>query len=430
MLSELLRVLIQAGMAGSVACVLVLLLRTPWRLHFGAASLLWLWALVPASMLAVLLPNASGSGAQVPTMLPILAAPTELLSLAEPAARAASAGGFASAILLGLWLAGALICAAWFGMAQRRFLDRLGRLRPDGERRLRASRNEVGPAVIGVLRPRIVLPSDFETRFDAEQQALILEHEYSHLQRGDVRVNALSVLLRILFWFNPLFHLAARCLRQDQELASDAAVIARFPRARRRYADTLLVSQLTVPGLPVGCLWQSSHALKERILMMKRDPRTRQRQHLGRAIALMLLGGGCALVWAAQPNAGKHKQQSLTAEVDVSYSEMRPPQYPASAIEAGQQGKVVLRVLVGEDGLAQDVEVESSAPPGVFDLVAIDAIATWRFNPAVRDGKAVASWVLVPMCFSLNENKPDCEAEADHALDGIWTNTQATTLAD
>src|SRR5690606_32010864 len=54
----------------------------------------------------------------------------------------------------------------------------------------------VGPALVGVLRPRLVLPADFVTRFDAEERALILAHEDMHRVSGHTLVNALVEVTR------------------------------------------------------------------------------------------------------------------------------------------------------------------------------------------------------------------------------------------
>ena len=43
----------------------------------------------------------------------------------------------------------------------------------------------IGPALVGVLRPRLVLPADFETRFDARERALILAHEEVYVNIGE-----------------------------------------------------------------------------------------------------------------------------------------------------------------------------------------------------------------------------------------------------
>jgi protein TonB len=64
---------------------------------------------------------------------------------------------------------------------------------------------------------------------------------------------------------------------------------------------------------------------------------------------------------------------------------------------------VVLRVLVGIDGSAIRIEVEKSSRSRDLDQAAIEAVKQWRFNPSVRDGRAVEGWALVPISFKLNE---------------------------
>src|SRR6476659_3340337 len=89
-----------------------------------------------------------------------------------------------------------------------------------------AQAGKAGPAVLGFLRPRIVMPDGFQDHFTAQEQAAILAHERVHLARQDARINALAALLRCLCWFNPLIHLGSRWLRIDQELACDASVVS------------------------------------------------------------------------------------------------------------------------------------------------------------------------------------------------------------
>src|SRR5207249_10388980 len=57
--------------------------------------------------------------------------------------------------------------------------------------RVLAADPSIGPALVGVFRPRLVLPADFETRFDAQERALILAHEEVHRASGHTVVNAL-----------------------------------------------------------------------------------------------------------------------------------------------------------------------------------------------------------------------------------------------
>ncbi len=84
--------------------------------------------------------------------------------------------------------------------------------------------------MFGTVRPRVIVPIDFEAQFDPKEQAMILAHERTHLAKGHAIINTFMALIKAVHWFNPLVHLAARCARVDQELACDAAVMKRFPR--------------------------------------------------------------------------------------------------------------------------------------------------------------------------------------------------------
>jgi len=423
MMRELLWLLAEGLVASSAAIMIVLLLRGAWRRAFGAASLPLLWALVPASLLAVALPAPVEPIAAEPVRF--AASSTTSVDSAAPRVDVSAA---AQDWLLALWLLGSAASGIHFLRLQRRFRQRLGPTRDRGDGVRIAAATDLGPAVLGLLRPRIVVPADFERRFDREQQALILAHERSHLRRGDLFANAAATALRTIYWFNPLIHLAATRMRHDHELASDAEVLRRHPQARRRYAETLLNAQLAVPGLPVGCLWQSSHPLKERITMLKQTPYPRYRIIAGLVTGLALTLGVSALAWSVQPARHSEGEKSAepvprlitpgTADSGPTYNALKPPRYPKEAIEAAQSGRLVLEVDIDAEGRPTDVSVASSTNPGVFDATAIAAVKGWKFNPAVKDGKPVASRVQVPVCFSLTDES-DCPAPAA-ALDGIY----------
>ncbi len=203
------------------------------------------------------------------------------------------------------WAGGALVSLAILALRQLRFTRALGRLRvrDDLGARVRAAESTAhGPAVIGVLRPIIVTPSDFEARFDAEEQRIVLAHERAHLAHGDPWINAIVLLLQCVNWFNPFVHLGARALRIDQELACDAAVLAQAEGVRRRYAEAMLKTHVGV-AVPIGCAWPSSNlaSFKERIAMLKRTLPSRTQRLLGVAAIVAVVGAAAAAAWAAQP---------------------------------------------------------------------------------------------------------------------------------
>ena len=75
------------------------------------------------------------------------------------------------------------------------------------------------------------------------------------------------------------------------------------------------------------------------------------------------------------------------------------PVYPADAMQAGVQGRVVVQVLVGKDGLVKDARIVSSIP--MLDAAALTAVRNYRFTPARSKGQPVAVWVAVPVKFAL-----------------------------
>jgi beta-lactamase regulating signal transducer with metallopeptidase domain len=211
-------------------------------------------------------------------------------------------GRLAPALML-VWIAGAVILTGALSYRQRRFVRSLEPLRRDADGKYRSGSIQA-PLVMGVWRPRLVVPVDFEARFEAPERALVLAHERAHLMRADVGARALGMVALCLFWFNPLVYWALGRLRFDQELACDAVALARCGSSRRRYAEALLKTQLMVEGawpLPVFCSWHSAHPIKTRVALLARPLPGRVRLLAGVAVALSVSGLGSFAVWAAQP---------------------------------------------------------------------------------------------------------------------------------
>jgi len=76
------------------------------------------------------------------------------------------------------------------------------------------------------------------------------------------------------------------------------------------------------------------------------------------------------------------------------------PEYSEEARKAKYQGVVVLAVVVGPDGRPRDIHVARSVGLGL-DEKAIEAVKTWRFEPAKKDNQAVAVAVNIEVSFNL-----------------------------
>lgn len=87
--------------------------------------------------------------------------------------------------------------------------------------------------------------------------------------------------------------------------------------------------------------------------------------------------------------------------VAQDYDWIAMPPYPERARARRQEGRVMLRVLVGETGNPLEVQVESSSGHRVLDMAALKAVRKWKFNPGLSNGQPIQGWVLVPINFSL-----------------------------
>jgi beta-lactamase regulating signal transducer with metallopeptidase domain len=310
--NDLLACLIEANLAAAATILIVLALRRLARVMIGLRAAYALWLIVPAAMLATFLPPRiimmPAPAAASIASLPVFGAPEAALAQGRHAALAIPSTGAtldSAQVLLSVWVVGVAVSLILLAVGQRRALARFGPLTADAKepRFARASKSGVGPAVVGVFRPWLIVPADFETRFDASERAMILAHERAHLASGHALINALTALLQAVNWFNPLIHLAIRYARIDQELACDAAVISQFPAGRRTYAQALLKTQFNAAALPFGCAWpaRSPSLLAQRIELLAQDAPGRVRRFAGAAIVASLMVGAGVAAWAAEP---------------------------------------------------------------------------------------------------------------------------------
>lgn len=362
MATGVLAVLIETAWITSAAMALVLALRRPLRRRFGATIAYAAWWLVPVTMLTVLLPAAPRPWMSMPIALPAQQNTAHMRSVPDVAAFDPAPW------ILAAWCIGAITLAVVLLRRQHRFMRRLGALvrRDDG---LYQSESTFGlPAAIGLLKPRVIVPADFDTRYSQEQQALIRTHERSHIERGDLYANAAAMLLRCVYWFNPLLWFAERRFRHDQELACDLRVLTRHPHARRSYGEAMVKTVLMAHPTPLGCHWAQTQPLMERIAMLKQPLPSPTRLALGAGVlAIVGLAAGFS-AWASQPGtpsraptgvvalAGSEVERVMLTRVPeqlpqpITASEQRITPRQAALQFAAKAGIVV----VNPDALAND----------------------------------------------------------------------------
>ncbi len=106
---------------------------------------------------------------------------------------------------------------------------------------------------------------------------------------------------------------------------------------------------------------------------------------------------------AGAVNGGASGDSVSQARFDADYLRNPAPPYPAISRRMGEEGKVILRVLVTPEGTPATVEVRTSSGSQRLDESAMRTVRQWKFVPARRGDMAEQSWVLVPVIFKLEQ---------------------------
>ncbi len=234
------------------------------------------------------------------------------------------------------------------------------------------------PAVFGLFKGFLILPKAFIS-LSEEKQLMILRHEFYHLARHDHQINCLRVLIKSLFWFNPLFYWADKVVEADQEISCDLGVLKNSPQTEKiNYASALIES---VSGMSQNYLvsqWKYQSLIKERIKMLKYT--NQKKWHKWAAAGLAVTS-----IWTASLVVAGEKTQSGDAIPMVVIE----PKYPIKALKEGVEGYVRFNMNVDSNGQPYDIKVIESMPKAVFEIEATKAITKWNFKPKVSNGVAV-----------------------------------------
>ncbi len=329
---------LEALLSATLLMLLVLAVRRPVSELFGAE---WAYALWLLPVLVPILPS-------LPALEPAPAFTVLVPGIEVGIVPAEGAAGGAEwlLLLLALWVGGAAFFAVWQQSTYSAFMLHLG---PQGRTAVPSDFGGIrviesdavdGPVAVGVFRRRIVVPTDFATRYSAAEQRLALEHELIHHRRFDLVWNWVALGMLAVNWFNPVAHLAFRAFRSDQELACDAAVTRRSPASRHDYA-LALVKSASRPGLIAVCPLNRAEFLKRRLKMMKQH-RASWGRTLG-GVSSLALAGAAGLLFATPGFAEAEPRQLVVAKQSAG-----PVISPAELAE--------LRVKCGRD--------EAPAPGG------------------------------------------------------------------
>ena len=156
------------------------------------------------------------------------------------------------------------------------------------------------------------------------------------------------------------------------------------------------LTQLTQAEANHPSTQQARQALSSRLLDEARNSATRQdyaaaRRWMSEAREVGADNAGTAAVEreiaAAQEAANRANE--IVTESSLQRTRHAPPEYPTAAREKGTTGWVDILFTVRSDGTVGDVRVAGAEPAGIFEQAAMTAVRKWRYQPVVRDGRAV-----------------------------------------
>ena len=152
------------------------------------------------------------------------------------------------------------------------------------------------PATIGWRRPLVILPLNWRTWSDQEQDA-VLAHEIAHVCRADYAAAILAQMCLAVHFYHPLVHWLARRLRLEQELAADA-LGARVAGGREQYLRSLAALALAQDNRRLA--WAARPFLPESGTLLRRIEMLRDRKlHLQASLSRVWRVGLVAILVAA-----------------------------------------------------------------------------------------------------------------------------------
>lgn len=210
-----------------------------------------------------------------------------------------------------------------------------GELRVKRSVRLLITNSRMGPAVVGLFRPTIILPEVITQSRSLEELEPILAHELIHIRRGDLWIGLLQLLASVVWWFHPLVWFTGRRLKFEIEQCCDEEVLAELNCDPRVYAKCLLeVLELkqtlnTVPVVPGVRPVEITSKRLERIMKLGQGCQKRTPWWCWMIfvmLAAVVLPGAAFVVTAANPPAKVLQQGNTQNPADPRAIQISPVQ--------------------------------------------------------------------------------------------------------
>jgi TonB family protein len=298
---------------------------------------------------------------------------------------------------LAIWIAGSGLLLLRVALSAWRAARLLRNAAPDAGR-VRFAPGIRGPVAWSFGRGAVLLPPEARTWAEETRDAVV-RHESAHVARRESHALLIGELAIAVYWFHPLVWYAVHRLRIEGEHAADDAVIAGGLNPAE-YATQLLAVARAGRRTPLlaGAGQPSTLTARVRAVL---DPERRRSVVTRR----MWCASAAAVLAIALPLAATQQGERKIYKIGVGITAPKvirkaEPNYTQEAREAKIQGSVVLSAVLEPDGRLSTIVVEKGLDPGL-DANAIEAVGTWLFKPAQKDGEPVPVHVKIEINFRL-----------------------------
>lgn len=229
------------------------------------------------------------------------------------------------------------------------------------------------PMLIGILSPKLIIPSNFYQQYTPIQQQLILEHELCHHQRKDNLINILAMITLSLCWFNPIAWFGYRSFRKSQEIACDSYVLQHKSTSQRlEYGKALIhCAQSAQFGLCIDANYTQRNIMFKRINMLK-DHKLVSRP--AQAVITIFVGILVTSIAFSTPSMPEDTSQNVTPTYRIE------PHYPLKAVEEGTEGSVLLKFDVDTTGNVTNISIVQATPSDIFNATSRKAVKQWKYK--------------------------------------------------
>jgi bla regulator protein blaR1 len=218
------------------------------------------------------------------------------------------------------------------------------------------------PAVVGLFRPVLLLPSGIGDRLTSAQLQSVIAHEVCHVRRHDNLTAAVQMLVEAIFWFHPLVWWIGARMVEERERACDEGVLAMWNQPEVYAEGILRVCRFYVESRLACVAGVSGADLKKRVEIIMTQ-RTVLRLNAARK---MLLATATAIAIAGPVVTGLLGTRSVAAQETASQPASQPGSQPGSqpASQSGSQ-------RVAQTAPQAAATADAAAANAVFDSVAI-----------------------------------------------------------